>query len=275
VALATRLESPSREQSPAVRLSLTKLDRGHVVRLIDKIAAGSPRLADMVKVDLQAIERWFAERNPGYVLQFMGTIKKRSTAKPRSRVLDSEKELPLIWAAAGKAGIFGALVKTLLYTAQRRKDVIQMRWNQVDLISGEWLIPHVDGEKGHPKKLVLPPAALDVLKGLMQISPYVFPSTRGEHLAGLSQLKCSFDARLPPMQGWTLHDLRRSARTYMSEADVQFHVAERILGHALGGVADTYDRAKLERQTTAALVALADYIEKMVSANTSPMTQVG
>jgi integrase len=156
---------------------------------------------------------------------------------------------------------------------------MKMRWNELTLSTGEWLIPVVkvaDGmkePKGHPEKLILPPAAIDIIEKQPEISHYVFSSSRGGYLAGLRQLKVSFDARLPVMPNWTLHDLRRSARTYMAEAEVGFEVAERILGHSLGDVADTYNRARLEKQMTAALLTLAQYIEEKVSANSARMAR--
>ena len=42
--------------------------------------------------------------------------------------------------------------------------------------------------------------------------------------------------------GWTLHDLRRTARSLMSRAGVDANVAERCLGHVIAGVRGTYDR---------------------------------
>jgi integrase len=35
------------------------------------------------------------------------------------------------------------------------------------------------------------------------------------------------------MAPWVLHDLRRTARSLMSRADVLPHVSERVLGHAI------------------------------------------
>ena len=41
---------------------------------------------------------------------------------------------------------------------------------------------------------------------------------------------------------WTLHDLRRTARSLMSRAGVRPDIAERVLGHAIKGVEGVYDR---------------------------------
>ena len=49
------------------------------------------------------------------------------------------------------------------------------------------------------------------------------------------------DRKLPDLPNWTIHDLRRTARSLLSRV-VTPHIAERVLGHVIGGVAGTYDR---------------------------------
>ena len=57
--------------------------------------------------------------------------------------------------------------------------------------------------------------------------------------------------------GWTLHDLRRTARSLMSRAGVPTDHAERAIGHVIGGVRQVYDRHGFKREKQAALEALA------------------
>ena len=38
------------------------------------------------------------------------------------------------------------------------------------------------------------------------------------------------------MPNWTLHDLRRTAKTLMVRAGVRPDISERVLGHVIGGV---------------------------------------
>jgi hypothetical protein len=52
-------------------------------------------------------------------------------------------------------------------------------------------------------------------------------------------LKQNPESELPR---WTLHDLRRTARSLMSRAGVPSDHAERCLGHVLPGIRGTYDR---------------------------------
>lgn len=63
------------------------------------------------------------------------------------------------------------------------------------------------------------------------------------------------------MPRWTLHDLRRTARSLMSRAKVPADHAERVLGHVIGGVRETYDRYEYLDEKRDALEKLAGLIE--------------
>jgi integrase len=191
-----------------------------------------------VLVDLQALEKHFMsmkEKPEGYLFRFRGgLIPTRSTPNPRKRTLKLD-ELRAVWSAAGNAGRFGVIVKLCLLSAQRITKILSMKWNDVDLGTGEWTIPRIDGEKGVPEILPLPPAAIELIKTQPKFdNDYVFASVRGNgHVISLNLYKRDLDARLPKMPRWTIHDLRRSAKTYMAELDVERHVSEKILGHEL------------------------------------------
>jgi integrase len=227
-------------------------------------------MADMVRVDLLAIAKWHAERVDDYVVPFAG-MAKRDTAASRERVLSPE-ELAMVWNAAGDADRFGVVVKLLLLTGQRREKVLTMKRSDVDPVTGKWTIPKQPGDakqKGHPEWLVLPPVALDLIKAQVRLasSPWIFPAYRGDsHLNGIAELKKAFNAKLPAdMSSWTLHDLRRTARTMMTKARVDFYVAEAILGHKLPGVAGIYDRHDFAEEMATALATLAAHIERIVN----------
>src|SRR5262245_20792464 len=51
-----------------------------------------------------------------------------------------------------------------------------------------------------------------------------------------------FDAKLNGVAAWTIHDLRRTARSLMARAGTLNEIAERVLGHAIGGVHGIYNR---------------------------------
>jgi integrase len=67
------------------------------------------------------------------------------------------------------------------------------------------------------------------------------------------------------VSGWRLHDVRRTRPTLLSRAGIDADVAERCLGHAIGGVRGTYDRHSFEPQMRRAFEALAAQIERIVN----------
>jgi integrase len=265
------------------KVSFLKIGRSQVNALLNEIAETSPKSADQVLVDLQALEKFYLSMDSvpdDYAMRFRGgLVPKRSKPNPRERVLEPD-ELSAVWAAAGDAGRFGVVIKLCLYTAQRITKILSMQWDHVNLANGQWKIPRAAGEKGVPKVLTLPPAAIALIETQGRLTPYVFHSARGDgHMIGLSELKRNFEAqvriKLPEMPQWGMHDLRRSARTMLSKAKVDFHVAEAILGHKIPGVAGIYQRDDFTEEMAAALVTLADHIETIVGANVVPMAQAG
>lgn len=48
-------------------------------------------------------------------------------------------------------------------------------------------------------------------------------------------------AGLPPLEPWTVHDIRRSVKTGMSRLGVPHLHSEQVLGHVLPGIGRVYD----------------------------------
>jgi integrase len=96
-------------------------------------------------------------------------------------------------------------------------------------------------------------------------NPYIFVAGLGNgHAKAFSLYKRQFDKKLPPMEPWVLHDLRRTARSLLSRL-VTPHIAERVLGHSIGGVEGTYDRHDYDAEKTDALAKLAAAVERIVN----------
>ena len=93
---------------------------------------------------------------------------------------------------------------------------------------------------------------------------FIFAGRGAEPFNGGS-FKAQFDTKCG-VTGWTLHDLRRTARSLMSRAGVNREHAERVLGHVIGGVEGTYDRHRYDVEKAVALRKLADLITRIVNA---------
>jgi integrase len=183
----------------------------------------------------------------------------------RDRVLNPI-ELRAVWNAAGECGTFGAFVKMLLLTAQRREKVAKMKHADIS-DDGVWSMPSEDErEKGTAGIIRLPKQAITIIEGLDKVAdnPFVFAGRGGKAMNHYSQGKDELAKLLPDMPRWTLHDLRRTARTLMGDAGIRPDIAERVLGHAIPGVGGVYDRSEYLPQKSEALEMLARHIESIV-----------
>lgn len=105
---------------------------------------------------------------------------------------------------------------------------------------------------------------------------FVF-TTDGKHaISGFSKFKREFDERIlvarreqdakaTPLPNWTLHDLRRTARSLMSRAGVAPDHAERALGHVIPGIRGTYDLHEFRDEKRHAFDALAAQLDRIVN----------
>jgi integrase len=67
------------------------------------------------------------------------------------------------------------------------------------------------------------------------------------------------------MPHWQIHDLRRTARSLLSRADVRPDISERVLGHAIKGVEGVYDRHDYAEEKGRALAALASLVDHILN----------
>jgi integrase len=70
---------------------------------------------------------------------------------------------------------------------------------------------------------------------------------------------------------WTLHDLRRTAKTLMARAGVLPHISERVLGHVIPGIEGNYDCWEYVEEKREALEKLAALIGQIIGGNVVPM----
>lgn len=106
---------------------------------------------------------WFAARHDDYVpplVRGMGRYNPKQHARARKL---SDDEIRALWKVAEANGMFGALVRLLLLTAQRLEKVVTMRWEDVS-DNGVRTIPTEAREKGNAGELVLPKLALQIIR---------------------------------------------------------------------------------------------------------------
>jgi integrase len=254
-------------------VELKKSDAGVLRRNMRR--ANGPRQADIVFALIRSVMMWVEDEEilDNYESPLRYRPKRRGKNKRRGggreRVLDDE-ELKLVWQAAAKlGGQYGGLVRLLLLTAQRRQCLATAKWTEI--VGDTWYIREEPGEaKGTGQVLQLPPLALEILKTLPRIkgNPWVFGvDDDGEHkpFNSFSQRKVELQELLPrPISRWTLHDLRRTARTRMEDIGIDMQTGEVVLGHALPGVKRTYIRSQFKEKRADALLRLSQHIAGVV-----------
>jgi integrase len=246
--------------------SFATIRRDDVAKLLDAIEdSNGPVVADFVLAIVRTICNWHQTRNEDYVSPVVkGMRRTNPKARARARILD-DAELREIWHVAEANGTFGAFLRVALLTAQRREKVVAMK--REDIVEGEWRIPSQEREKGTAGSLMLTEQALAIITAQPQFvsNAFVFAGRGSTFIQGQSKRKAQFDAKLKGVAPYTVHDLRRTARSLMSRAGVRPDIAERVLGHAINGVEGIYDRHSYRDEKAHALRALASLIDSIVN----------
>jgi integrase len=252
----------------------TSIRRSDVTRLLDEIEDDhGARQADHILGIIRRVMNWYATRHDDYVPPIVrGMQRTKPEERARNRILNDD-EIRAVWKVAGERGTYGALIRLLLTTGQRLDKVLRMKWTDLSPMRPSnmpsvWTVATALREKGNLGAAELPPIALAVIDGLPRYdgNPYVLAGRGNSHMVNSGIPKRVFDAKLklPDMPPWVLHDLRRTARSLMSRAGVSSEHAERVMGHAIGGVEGVYDRHEYMDEKSAALAKLANLIDGIV-----------
>jgi hypothetical protein len=284
----------------------------HVTTLLDKIAAkqltgkgnnkgqklGGRVTADAVLAQLSVLFNWHAKRDENFSSPL---VKKMRRAPPpqeraRDRVL-SDAELRVMWPILGDLGVYGAVVKCMLLTAQRVHKVSKMR--RADLKDNVVIQSHQQGNEFIPEQRVPnvwdPSRANDPENKKVSVVPlarmtraiidavpiidtdqrqdFVFSVDGHKPINGWSKDKKKLDSLMRAelqrrgieWNAWQLRDLRRTARTLMSRAGIGGEVAEHCVGHVMTAIRKTYDRYKYLPEKREAFDTLAAWVERLVN----------
>ncbi len=288
------------------------LDRAGVVRALDVLArrrarksggTGKPKGGAMTGRTAaygRAAFAWAMKRGVVHTNPFADLPVAKGIAK-RERVL-SDNEIVEIWRAAGDAGAtYGAIIRLLILTGQRRGEVAGMNWGEISDDLATWTMPGERTKNGAPHMVPLSAPARDLLRALLpeheddarrEIEDrrakgrLVLPGALGTPFAGWSKAKAAldkaiFDARAKaaadagtnpaPLVPWSVHDLRRSVATGLQRLGVRLEVTEAVLNHisgSRGGIAGVYQRHDWAAEKRAALEAWATHVTAILVGRT-------
>jgi integrase len=264
------------------RLQAGKVTRADVAGRLSGIANESGvYAANRARAALSALYAWAIAEGLVDANPVVGA-RKAADEVARDRVLANE-ELSLIWRHAGE-GDFGAILRLLILTGQRREEVAAMPWAEVDIAGATWRIAGERTKNARPHEVPLSQPALAILGARIRSDgrELVFGSRKGP-FSGWSKAKAALDARMTaelghPVASWRLHDVRRTVATGLADLGVQPHVIEAVLNHISGhkaGVAGVYNRATYGAEKRHALALWAEHVAALVEGRTSNIALLG
>ena len=259
--------------------SLPEIKRADISALLDRIpreqlALKRNTFAVVRRLFSWAIGRGDLDRSPCEGLETPPAV----TA--RDRVL-TDQELATVWKAAAKSGsLFGPIVRLLIVTGQRREEVTQLDWSEVDRSTTLWTLPKERAKNGVAHVVPLNDLAIDILDGIARGEKWprsgpIFMTTGAKPFTAHARGKKRLDKQAAILAGynlaaWRLHDLRRTMATNFQRLGVRFEVTEAALNHvgaSKSGVAAVYQRHDWLPEKRAAFAAWAQRLRAIFNAN--------
>jgi integrase len=247
------------------------IKRRDIVLLIDEIVErGSPITANRT---LRIIKKMFSFAVKRGVLDASPCVEIDPPAKEnqRERILN-EEEIKMFWFGLDKAKMSEGtklVLRLLLITAQRKGEVSQAEWSEIDFKNRWWTIPKERSKNERTHRVALSPMAIDILKQaktLSEDSRWIFPSSKGQSITprSISRAVRNNSEKTPngnpkhtPPYGdffkidhFTPHDLRRTATSMMTSMEIAELDVSKVLNHTIQTVTNkhynhySYDKEK-------------------------------
>lgn len=237
--------------------------------LLEEQFKQSPSITDRILTNAKqcldwAINRKLIEQNP--IRHITGkrdlNIKKNKT----NRVL-SDEELSLIFriCSESRTSLRNVLFfKLCLFYGNRYSELRVARKTEFDFQKNAWTVPSENHKTGESKGNIVRPIIEEIKPWLqaainLSNSEFIFPHENGKEPMGRSGptdmpynfMRFARKHYGENMDHWSMHDLRRTARTNFS-AFTNRDVAELMVGHVMPGEQSTYDYYDYQKEMTAA-----------------------
>jgi len=262
-----------------------EITRADIVKVLDEYSDRAARRKEIHSL-LRKLFNWATDRQDIDVSPLAG-MKAPKAVPSRRRVL-SDEEIVALWKATENSGWpWGPFVRMLILTMQRRQEVAEMDWSEIDLVARRWTLP-ADRAK-NDQEHVIPLTSL-ALAELQLLGPkrkgLVFTTTGTTPVSGFfkgraalhkdmiaylkaKQIEEGGDPDQVEVPNWRLHDIRRTGATHLQSLRVPVEVTESVLNHISGtraGVAGIYNRYKYDDEKRTALDAWDTKLRSLLSA---------
>ena len=169
--------------------SVHELGRRQVIDLVGEIAArGTPAAANKLLKVVKTFFGWCVGRAILDLSPAKG-VAAPTRERARDRVLDDKELGRILRAARQMRGPYAGIVELLALTGQRREEVAQMTWDEIDLTGRSWTIPALRTKNGKPHIVHLSKPAIAVLVRMPRLGQFVFSLSGGKPFGRFSAAK--------------------------------------------------------------------------------------
>ena len=254
-------------------LPAAEITRTAVRALVREKAQTSPTAANRVLALVSKIFNWAIDEE---LVEVSPALRIRKVPEEtRERVL-TDAELRAVWRGAEAVGHpYGALVRFLIVTGQRRGEVAGLTVGEID--GDTWRLPGERAKKGRGHAVPLSSLALDILDQCPRRTDtdLLFASTVSVGpIRGWSKFKVQLDKAIAAdgseLGDWRLHDLRRSMATGLRSLGVSRLTVSKILNHQEGGVTQIYDRYAEDAERIHAMETWAAKLKEITAGKAVP-----
>jgi len=259
---------------------VTGITKRDVLDLLDdRIKKGAPVGANRTLAALKTALAWCVKRDI-LLASPCDHVDDPSAETPSERTL-SDDELGVIWRAAeGQGYPYGDMIRLLTLTGQRRDEVREAVWGELDLERRLWKLPGRRTKNGREHHVPLSGAAMTILERLPRIKSkagWLFTIGGEVAVSNLARRKGRLDDAVlrelhttnPEASGikpWRLHDLRHTLKTWMQQARIAKDVRNAVQNHYDGDMDQLYGHYSFDSEKRETLEAWARHIETIVSA---------
>jgi integrase len=244
-------------------IPLASITRAHILERIEALVdAGTVEAARSVFNICRRLFNWAVSRGTFGIghspcdklrpADIAAALKDRSV---RERILTDREWRALFRAVRSLGYPYEPIIELLALTGLRRNEVVQAPWSEFDLAGRRWTILSQRMKGDRPHVVPLTPRMIEIVGSLPRNSKFLFPNDRGDRpFSSFSLFKERIDQRMAEelqredssveLEGWRIHDLRRTLRTGLSELPVPGGdlVRELLLAHAKPGLHKVYDQ---------------------------------
>lgn len=249
--------------------TINAIRRADIAALLKRTDASVPEVARNLRNYLNgifehAIDTGLIEANP----------------VPPARIIRSRNQKPHNAMAAGRVGKFMRdllactanpetiiAVQLVILSACRKAEIISGRWSEIDLDTGEWVIP---GERMKARRdhwVPLSDQSVALLRQLRDMSDgndLLFPNRRDPQRPMANRSTNAVLGRIG-YEGETMHGWRAVFSTHFNELGANVDVIERCLAHVPADkVRAAYNRHEYKQERRAMLQDWANWIDKSI-----------